>query len=66
MQDRDIITSIDRKPVNSVEDIKKIQSTLKPGDPVVFRVVRSLGGARRAAGSTPATQVLWLPGTLPE
>jgi serine protease Do len=67
MLDRDIITSIDRKPVNSVEDIKKIQSTLKPGDPVVFRVVRSIGGARRgAAGSTPASQVLWLPGTLPE
>jgi serine protease Do len=67
MQDRDIITSIDRKPVNSVDDIKKIQSTLKPGDPVVFRVVRSIGGVRRgAAGTTPATQVLWLPGTLPE
>jgi serine protease Do len=67
MMDRDIITSIDRKPINSVEDIKKIQSTLKPGDPVVFRVVRSLGPVRRgAAGNTPATQVLWLPGTLPE
>jgi serine protease Do len=67
MQDRDIITSIDRKPINSVEDIKKIQSTLKPGDPVVFRVVRSIGGVRRgAAGNAPSTQVLWLPGTLPE
>jgi serine protease Do len=67
MQDRDIITSIDRKPINSVDDIKKIQSTLKPGDPVVFRVVRSIGGVRRgAAGNTPSTQVLWLPGTLPE
>ena len=68
MQDRDIITSIDRKPINSVDDIKKIQSTLKPGDPVVFRVVRSIGGVRRgaAAGNSPSTQVLWLPGTLPE
>jgi serine protease Do len=67
MQDRDIITSIDRKPINSVDDIKKIQSILKPGDPVVFRVVRSLGPIRKgAAGNTPATQVLWLPGTLPE
>jgi serine protease Do len=67
MQDRDIITSIDRKPINSVDDIKKIQSTLKPGDPVVFRVVRSLGPVRRgAAGNTPSSQVLWLPGTLPE
>jgi len=69
MLDRDIITSIDRKPINSVDDIKKIQSTLKPGDPVVFRVVRSFGPVRKgAAGNsvTPATQVLWLPGTLPE
>jgi len=67
MQDRDIITSIDRKPVNSVEDIKRIQGTLKPGDAVVFRVVRSLGPIRRgAAGNSPSTQVLWLPGTLPE
>jgi serine protease Do len=67
MMDRDIITSINRQPVSSVEDIKKIQSTLKPGDPVVFRVVRSVGGARRgAAATTPATQTLWLPGTLPE
>jgi serine protease Do len=66
MIDRDIITSIDRKPINSVDDIKKIQSTLKPGDPVVFRVVRSFPGARRTAGNTPNTQVLWLPGTLPE
>lgn len=66
MQDRDIITSIDRKPVNSVDDIKKIQTTLKPGDPVVFRVVRPIPGVRRAAGNAPASQVLWLPGTLPE
>jgi serine protease Do len=66
MQDRDIITSINRQPVNSVEDIKKIQGTLKPGDPVVFRVVRS-GGVRRGAAATGSQgQVLWLPGTLPE
>jgi len=66
MQDRDIITSINRQPVNSVEDIKKIQGTLKPGDPVVFRVVRT-AGVRRAAGATGTVgQVLWLPGTLPE
>ena len=66
MLDRDIITSIDRKPISSVEDIKKIQATLKPGDPVVFRVVRAIPGGRRAAGNTPNSQVLWLPGTLPE
>jgi serine protease Do len=66
MQEHDIITSVDRHPVNSVEDVKKIQATLKPGDPVVFRVIRSTGAARGTHAATPATQVLLLPGTLPE
>jgi serine protease Do len=67
MQERDIITSVDRHQVNSIEDVKKIQATLKPGDPVVFRVIRSSGAVVRGhAAATPATQVLLLPGTLPE
>jgi serine protease Do len=67
MEERDIITSVDRHPVNSVEDVKKIQATLKPGDPVVFRVIRTTGGVVRGThAGTPATQVLLLPGTLPE
>jgi len=69
MQERDIITSVDRHPVNSIDDVKKIQATLKPGDPVVFRVVR-LDGPATARGSrgatTPTPRVLLLPGTLPE
>ena len=47
MQERDIITSVNRHPVNSIDDVKKIQGTLKPGDPVVFRVVRSNGPVAR-------------------
>jgi serine protease Do len=68
MQERDIITSVDRRQVNSIDDVKKIQATLKPGDPVVFRVIRSTGAAVRGGhgATTPATQVLLLPGTLPE
>jgi serine protease Do len=68
MQERDIITSVDRHPVNSIEDVKKVQSTLKPGDPVVFRVIRTLGGNVRGAhaSAVPATQVQLLTGTLPE
>jgi serine protease Do len=65
MLERDIITSVDRHPVNSIDDVKKIQATLKPGDPVVFRVIRATGGVARGA-TTPSTQVLLLPGTLPE
>jgi serine protease Do len=63
MVERDIITSINRQPVNSSEDVKKVQSTLKPGDPVAFKVVRSLVSARTRA-ATP-TSIL-LSGTLPE
>lgn len=40
MQERDVIVSINRQPVSTVEDIKRIQGTLKPGDPVAFRVMR--------------------------
>jgi hypothetical protein len=41
-----------------VEDIKKIQTTLKPGDPVMFRVMRH--DPRRNEWSS-----VFLPGTLP-
>ena len=36
----DVIVEINRQPVNSVEDVKKVQSTLKPGDPVMFHIKR--------------------------
>ena len=54
----DLILEINRHPVNSVEDIKKIQATLKPGDPVMFRVMRH--DPRRNEWSS-----VFLPGTLP-
>lgn len=66
MQDRDIITSINRQPVNSVEDVRRIQGTLKTGDAVAFRVYRPNPMAGRAGGRAgqPAYQGLWLSGTL--
>jgi serine protease Do len=54
----DLILEINRHPVNSVEDIKKIQATLKPGDPVMFRVTRH--DPRRNEWA-----LVFLPGTLP-
>ncbi|MGA3016083.1 MAG: Do family serine endopeptidase [Bryobacteraceae bacterium] len=54
----DLILEINRHPVNSVEDIKKIQTTLKPGDPVMFRVMRH--DPRRNEWAS-----VFLPGTLP-
>jgi serine protease Do len=63
MVDGDIIVSINREPVNSVEDVRKVQATLKPGASLAFRILRSqTPNARsgRAAGWTS----LFLSGTL--
>jgi serine protease Do len=64
LQQGDIIVAINRTPVNSFEDVKKIQQTLKPGAPVAFRVVRQLPGSGRSR--TPQTQMLYLSGVLPQ
>jgi serine protease Do len=65
MLERDIIVSINRQPVSSVDDIRRIQQTLKPGDPVAFRVVRSAPTQLRGRG-VPASQSIFLSGTLPQ
>jgi serine protease Do len=61
LQPNDVITAINRRPVNSIDDVQKLQATLKPGEPAAFRVLR---GTRTASG-----QMGWLPlfvaGTLP-
>jgi len=61
LQPNDVITAINRRPVNSIDDVQKLQATLKPGEPAAFRVLR---GTRTASG-----QMAWLPlfvaGTLP-
>jgi serine protease Do len=54
----DIITAINRLPVNNADDLKRIQNTLKPGESVSFRV-------KRAAGKGQDWTTLYLPGTLP-
>lgn len=43
LRKNDIIVSINRQPVNSVEDVQRIQKTLKNGDPVAMKVMRSAG-----------------------
>ncbi len=66
MQERDIIIAINRQAVTSVDDIKKIQSTLKPGDAVAFRVVRSSPAAGPRGRTTQQTVTRFLSGTLPQ
>lgn len=46
MRTGDIIVSINRQPVSSFEDVKRIQSSLKRGDAVAFKVMRPVPGAR--------------------
>ena len=66
MQDRDIITSINRQEVSSIEDVRRIQGSLKNGDPVAFRVYRPnpYAGRPGARAGAPAYQGIWLSGTL--
>ena len=58
----DIVLQLNRQNVSSPEDIKKIQGNLKPGDSVVFRVVRQAMSAR----GTGDWQPLFLSGKVPD
>jgi serine protease Do len=58
----DVIVSINRQPVMTVEDVKKIQNSLKPGSPVAFRVLRNQQPVR---GRPAEWGSLFVSGTLP-
>lgn len=68
----DILETINRQQVNTMEDVNKIRATLKPGDAVAFHVFRQpelrpspRGKARLPAGA-PRIESKYLAGTLPE
>ncbi len=63
LMEKDVILSINRQPVTSVDDVKRIQGTLKPGDPVAFHVMRPSAGGR---GHTPQWSTLFVSGALPK
>jgi serine protease Do len=63
IQPGDVITSVNREPVASVDDLRRIQATLKPGDVVAFRVLRPAG----RTGTRGRTWNTFFPaGTLPQ
>ena len=68
LKERDVILSINRQPVASTDDVRRIQGTLKPGDAVAFRVMRPINtaipGQKKGADSTVYTS-LYVAGTLP-
>ena len=43
LQPKDIVLEINRQAVNSVDDVRRVQNTLKPGDAVAFRILRQVG-----------------------
>jgi serine protease Do len=64
LREGDVILSINRQPVSSVDDVRKIQSTLKGGDAVAFRVARPIPQmGPRSGGAAPT---IFLSGTLPK
>jgi len=58
LQEHDMIVAVNRQPVSSTDDIRKVAVTLKPGDAVAFRVVRVI------PRNPPVTT--YLSGTLPD
>jgi serine protease Do len=64
LQERDVILSINRQGVASIDDIKRVQATLKAGDPVAFRVMRPNPLATGRRGSAAYTSFV-ATGTLP-
>ncbi|MCW5978262.1 MAG: Do family serine endopeptidase [Bryobacteraceae bacterium] len=63
LRERDVIASINRKNISSVDELKSIQDQLKSGDPVAFRVMRAAPDPR--GGRTPSWTSTYLAGRLP-
>ncbi|MGA2325408.1 MAG: Do family serine endopeptidase [Bryobacteraceae bacterium] len=59
----DVIMAINRQPANSVDDVQRIQSKLKPGDAVAFRVMRAIRQGMRSGDVQ--WQAVFPAGTLP-
>src|SRR5262249_39898374 len=73
LEEGDIIDSLNRQPVNSLDDIVKVRQTLKPGDAVAFHVTHVIPaavtrGARNGGGKQQSKQDVrsyWISGYLP-
>jgi serine protease Do len=65
LEPNDVITSINRQPVNSFDDLRRIQDTLKPGDAVAFRVLRARSSQSRGGNRSSQYGNVYLAGTLP-
>jgi serine protease Do len=58
----DVLLAINHQAINTVDDVTRVRNTLKPGDPVTFRVLRKARGPNGewdsvfAAGTLPTTR----------
>jgi len=66
IQDKDVIISVNRQPVTSLDDLRKAQANLKPGDAVAFRVMRPLPAPANRKATEVVFQTFFAAGTLPE
>lgn len=68
--DNDIVESINRQPIDSVEDINRVRGTLKPGDAVAFHIYRprvAVQGRGKNRPTPVATAIsVYLAGSVPE
>ncbi|HEY2015513.1 MAG TPA: Do family serine endopeptidase [Bryobacteraceae bacterium] len=60
LRQNDVLTDINNTPINSTDDVKRLQTSLKPGDAVAFRVLRRTGrngewASQFLAGALPTT-----------
>jgi serine protease Do len=64
LQEKDIIVSINRQAVASVDEVRAVQSKLKAGDAVAFRVLRPMPVPQRSGGAQQYVGT-YVAGTLP-
>ena len=60
LQSGDVLLAVNHKEVNSIEDVKRIRATLKPGEAVQFKIMRRTG-----TGRATEWQTTFVAGTLP-
>lgn len=65
LRERDIVVSINRQPVSSTEEVRTLQSKLKAGDAVAFRIMRPAPGSGGARNQRPQYAGQYVAGTLP-
>ena len=65
LHEKDVIVSINRQPVVSPDDVRRLQGNLKPGGAVAFRVMRPIPAGGIGGKRAVQWQSIYVAGTLP-